>query len=130
MAHTIEPTNSETNRKWFVSDDGALHNTSVKNWAARPLRKKYAWHCHTINHARELASSLRAGDYAWPGGYAIFYITSDGAALAPSTVRREFKQIAYSIKHKLRDGWRVVACDTTANSDEDVFDDHTGKEIV
>jgi hypothetical protein len=58
----------------------------------------------------ELKNAIRT-KYAWPGGYPLFGICSDGGALCVDCMRKEYKQIAYSRKHKLSDGWRVIAAD-------------------
>jgi hypothetical protein len=76
----------------------------------------------------ELKDAIRNGPYAWPGGYPVYFITSDGAALAFSTVKKNFNRIIRSIKDKDDDGWRVVAADINWE-DEELYDDHTGKKI-
>lgn len=47
--------------------------------------------------------------YAWPGGYEIYGITSDGALLCCDCMRKEYYQIAWSRRHECNDGWRVIA---------------------
>ena len=47
--------------------------------------------------------------YAWPGGYPLFLITTDGGALCVECGRKEFKQIAYAVRHSLNDGWNAAA---------------------
>src|SRR5258708_12352856 len=41
----------------------------------------------------EIKGLLRAGQYAWPGGYPLYFITSDGAALSFGTVRAEWRNV-------------------------------------
>lgn len=94
------------------------------------VRRDYAWHHRDITTGRQLRATLRAGEYAWPGGYAVYFITSDGAVLSFEAVRAELRSVLDSIRNKSNDGWRVIACDTTANTDETLYCDHTGKEIV
>lgn len=94
--------------KWFVSDTGCLHNTEKPGWSSHPIRRDYAWSHRDITCPRELAATLRAGEYAWPGGYQMAFI-SDGGLLCFDCVRAEFRNIVWSIKHKVSDGWRVVA---------------------
>lgn len=116
--------------KWFIgSEDGCLYDTSRPDWWTRPVRREYAKHKHDIKCGRDLRACLRAGDFAWPGGYAIVYITSDGGALSAATVRDEYETILTSIRLGIDDGWRVVALTTTADCDEEVIDDHTGAAI-
>lgn len=66
--------------------------------------------------------------YAWPGGYPLFLICSDGAALCCDCGRRQYRQIAYSIMHKINDGWRVTAADVNWE-DPNLYCDHCNKPI-
>ncbi len=66
--------------------------------------------------------------WAWPGGYPIFYITSDGAALCPDCVNKEIEQIDASVTAKENDGWRVVAADINYE-DGELTCDHCSKRI-
>jgi hypothetical protein len=49
--------------------------------------------------------------YAWPGGYPLYLICCDGEALCCDCARKKWKQIAYSTRNKLRDGWHVIGPD-------------------
>ena len=55
--------------------------------------------------------ALIRSKYAWPGGYPMYGICSDGGSLCMECMRKEYRQIAYARKHNLRDGWRVDAVD-------------------
>ena len=75
----------------------------------------------------ELRNAIRS-KYAWPGGYPMFGICSDGGALCIDCMRKEYRQIAYARKHSLRDGWRVDA--VTINwEDTDLTCEHCNKSI-
>lgn len=76
----------------------------------------------------DLKNALRNGPYAWPGGYPLFFITSDGAALSFDAVRQEIRQVIWSMRHGVNDGWRVVAVDVNWE-DSDLTCEHTGKRI-
>lgn len=76
----------------------------------------------------DLKNALRAGPYAWPGGYPLFFITSDGAALSFDAVRQEIRQVFWSIRNGVNDGWRVVAVDVNWE-DPDLTCEHTGRLI-
>jgi len=43
---------------------------------------------------KELKQAIRS-KYAWPGGYEIFGITSDGACLCTDCMKKEFKSILW-----------------------------------
>lgn len=111
------------------STDGHLYDTRVDSWSAKaPLRRDY---CQTFEHianTRQLKATLRGGAFAWPGGYPLYFITSDGGALAFETVRDNLRSVLDSIKTKCNDGWRVVACDVNWEN-TDLADDHTGEPI-
>lgn len=77
---------------------------------------------------QEIKSRLRAGKYAWPGGYPIYFITADGAALSFEAVRQEWRQIVYSHLHNLRDGWHIEGADINWE-DPALYCDHTGERI-
>ena len=113
----------------FVSScDGALYDTRMPEWPAHPLRTPYARTFSRINTGAELRATLRAGPYAWPGGYQMYFITSDGAALSFESARAEFRQCAYALRHRLNDGWRIVACDINYE-DGELYCDHSGERI-
>ena len=93
------------------------------------VRQNYQWHHREIKTVADLKACLRAGKYAWPGGYACYFITSDGAVLSFEAVRREFAVVAYAVKAHHNSGWQVVGMGCTAEDDEAPVCDHTGKEI-
>lgn len=67
--------------------------------------------------------------FAWPGGYAFYGVTSDGACLCCECMRSEYRSIAYARRHQLSDGWRVVAVDTTDWCEERTVCDHCNADI-
>lgn len=74
------------------------------------VRENYAKHYRTIDTGAQLRSCLRAGEYAWPGGYQLAFITDDGALLCFDCVKAELQSVIWSIRNECSDGWRVVAC--------------------
>lgn len=114
---------------FFISDcDGALHDTRKPDWAEKPLRKRHTYTHAAIKTGAHLRATLRAGDVTWPGCYPLFFITSDGGALAFDTVRDNLRSVLDSIRTKCDDGWRVVACEVNYE-DTELYDDHTGRKI-
>jgi len=65
--------------------------------------------------------------FAWPGGYPMFLITSDGESLCCDCARKEYKQIFCSIKNDLSDGWKVIGHDI--NWEDLMVCCHCNKEI-
>ena len=62
----------------FVVGHGNLYRRSDN----KLIRKNYEKHHKAITGVDDLKATLRAGQWAWPGGYPLFFITSDGAALS------------------------------------------------
>ncbi len=115
----------------FVSDvDGCLYRTDIKDWSRLPpLRANYCHPHSEIKTVADLKATLRYGEFAWPGGYQIHCITSDGASLLFSTVRKELRSIVSAIRDDYRaSGWRVVATDINYE-DADLTDAHTNEPI-
>lgn len=111
----------------FVSDvDGCLYRTDVPAWAKQsPIRANYSWPHTEIESAADLKASLRYGEYAWPGGYQLFFVTHDCQPLSFDTVRKHLRQVLWAIKNRDNTGgWRVVGCEVIYG-DEAVFDSHT-----
>ena len=107
---------------------GSLFDTRMPNWSANPVRAIYSRTFSRINSTLELRATLRAGAYAWPGGYPMYFIASDGAALSFETVRAEYAQCARSTRDKARDGWQIVACDINYE-DAELTCEHSGLPI-
>ena len=76
----------------------------------------------------QFRAQLASGAFAWPGGYPLFFITSDSAALSFDAAKAEAEAIEDSIASKADDGWRVVACEVNWE-DASLFCDHSGKRI-
>ena len=77
---------------------------------------------------RQFKDALRNGPFAWPGGYPLYFITSDGAALSFDAAKDNARLIISSIRGNLRDGWQVVAVDVNWE-DSNLICDHTGNRI-
>lgn len=71
---------------------------------------------------------LASGPYAWPGGYPVYFVTSDGAALSFAAAKKEAELIRASIAEKSNDGWQVVGADINWE-DPQLYCEHTGQRI-
>ena len=89
--------------------EGALYSESLGYDV--PLRSNYSQHHRIIESGQDLTASLRAGDYVFPGGYELAYVTNDGQLLCGQCVRDELYQVIYSIRHGINDGWKVIGSD-------------------
>lgn len=110
--------------------DGALYDTRAQNWSDKPLRANFAWHHRKIESVADFKATLRAGKFTFPGGYELFFITGDGAAICFDCARDNFALIADSIKTDTNDGWRIVACDIAEHYESGLSCDHCSRELV
>ena len=77
----------------------------------------------------EIKGRLRSGAFAWPGGYPIYFVTSDGAALSFKAVRQEWRNIVSAhLQNDTRGGWHIAGADINWE-DPDLYCDHTGERI-
>jgi len=63
--------------------------------------------------------------FAWPGGYAIWLCTTDGAAICPLCARNEYPSLYQSTISRAGDGWQVAAFWLDVDGEE-VTCDHCG----
>ena len=117
---------------FMVSEcSGDLFDTRKAGWhKLPPLRPNYAKITRNVaNDNAALKAAIRQ-HYAWPGGYELFGICSDGGVLCCDCMQREYYLIAYARKHKIDDQWRVMAIDCAAEYDSLIQCDHCNKVIV
>jgi hypothetical protein len=120
-------------RDYFMVSEcsGDLFDTRKKDWHKMPaLRPAYGLiKCDVESNNAALKATIRA-KYTFPDGYELFGICNDGAVLCCDCMRKEYYQIAYSRRHKIDDGWRVVAIDCAVNYDSYIYCEHCNKTIV
>ena len=112
----------------FITSDGDLYDVRSNQGFAFPLRKRFSYHFRSIATTAQLKATLRAGQFTCPGGYPLYFITSDGATLSFESVRKELSQVLWSIRNEVDDGWRVVGCDVNCE-DTELICDHSGELI-
>ena len=78
--------------------------------------------------AKVFLNQLKSGPYAWPGGYPMFFVTSDGAALSFAAAQSEKRAIVSSILNDSSDGWKVEAVAINWE-DAELYCDHTSERI-
>jgi hypothetical protein len=81
-----------------------------------------------IDSVSKFRTIYRNGPFAWPGGYPLYFITSDGAALSWQSARYNRRRILESIASQVNDGWRVVGVDVNWE-DPALYCDDTGERI-
>lgn len=116
----------------FVSScDGCLHDTRLPDWSFQSaLRPVFCRTYQEISNTQQFKATLRAGAFAWPGGYPLYFITSDGAALSFDALKDKItlRCVLSSIRDQSNDGWQVVGCDVNWE-DAELYCAHTGKRI-
>lgn len=118
---------SQLPNHFFVSkSDGALHDTRRANWHKHPLRKRYKWTHARISTIAQLKATLRAGEYAWPGGYPMYLYTRDSQALHFECVKKEFRGAIQSILWDAHD--RIIGCEVNYEN-ADLYCGYCGKQI-
>ena len=81
-----------------------------------------------IQTISDFRRAMRAGPYAWPGGYPVYFITADGGALSFKSARACRREILNAIADNAsRSGWRIVAADIAWEGP--LFCDHSGEPI-
>lgn len=115
-------------KEFMVGVDGALYDTSVKDWAKRdPIRNDFCKHkleFHTLN---DVKASLRAGEFTFPGGYRLAFITSDAACLSFDAVKENWNQVVWDWINEASTGWRVVGLMNVDETEESLYCDHTNE---
>lgn len=119
----------------FAADDGALYDTRDPDWSRKPpLRRVYGnaspslWRTDPVSALQAVKALLRFGPYAWPGGYPVYFVTRDGAALSAEAVREQFAQVCYDHLNDCSTGWRIDG-GAVNYEDADLFCAHTNKRI-
>lgn len=118
-------------KHFFVSEsDGGLYDTRVEGWSnRRALRPDYSKHFRDIETTAQLRATLRAGAYAWPGGYPLYFLTQCGEALSFESVRENIGEVIGAIQNDdSGGGWLVVACQVN-EEDSQLTCAHSGKPI-
>lgn len=115
----------------FVSStDGNLYDTRAADWSSKPaLRPRFSWHFREITTPAEFKACLRAGAYAWPGGYPLYFVMADGESLSFESARENMREIMTAIQTGgPRDDWRPVGIEVNYE-DSDMVCAHSGKPI-
>jgi hypothetical protein len=121
---------NELPKHFFASGDGSLCDTRQKDWSKKPIREVFSFTFREIKNTQQLKATLRNGAFAWPGGYPLYFVTSDGGILSFEAFKDKFvlRSVLDSIKNYSKDGWRVVGCDVNWE-DADLYCDHTNERI-
>jgi len=81
-----------------------------------------------IKTQADFTAALDNGPYAWPGGYPMFFVCRDGAALSYQAAADHKHMIIEAIKYGIAADWRVIGFEINWE-DANLYCDHTGKRI-
>lgn len=81
-----------------------------------------------IKNVSDFRAAIRNGAYAWPGGYPLYFITFDGAALSFEAAKANKRLIIESIARHINDGWQIIGMDVNWE-DKELVCDHTNQPI-
>lgn len=110
--------------------NGDLFDTRRENWhKLPPLRARFEYVERNIENTLQLRAALRV-PYAWPGGYELFYCTSDGGALCHKCAKDNYRLISDSVRRRVNDGWRIVAVECANVIEAALYCDHCNRAIV
>lgn len=107
--------------------EGSLYDDR-KPYSFGPIREKFSWHYSRPESLSQVKATIRAGSFAWPGGYPLFLITQDCQPLCWQCAVKEFRQIVWDHLNKCSTGWRIIGCEINYE-DDNCFCCHCSKQI-
>lgn len=112
-------------RDLFVACNGDLVDLNSRT----TIRKGFQLSHSRIKDTHDLRATLRAGEFTWPGGYRLAFLTRDGGILSFDAVRDNYRLVSDSIRTECNDGWWVDACDMLEGYEYPIYCDHTGEQL-
>lgn len=82
----------------------------------------------TLEELEKMVPDGTADTYAWPGGYPIYYVCTDGGVLCPSCVTKEYARIQESVRDGRKDGWALEGRGINYE-DSSLYCDHCNQRI-
>jgi hypothetical protein len=101
----------------------------VEDYKQHPTTGNWITQKYDLDKPVDMARYIARIQYAFPGGYMILGITSDGSLLCPNCIKEEYVNIHHSTKHEYNDGWRIIGITTSAELDDHEVCSHCNKEI-
>jgi hypothetical protein len=81
-----------------------------------------------IETPSDFGRALKAGPFAWPGGYPVYFVCADGEPLSFADAKAHAALICSAIRDQNRSGWRVIGADINWD-DNCLFSAHSGEKI-
>ena len=77
----------------------------------------------------QAAKTVARDVYAWPGGYPLYLVTTDGGCLCPACVKSQWRSlVGAALSHDTRSGWHPEGADINWE-DAALYCDHCGEQI-
>jgi hypothetical protein len=92
----------------MIASDGSLNLYKPGNLSPVLVRKGYASPHRNINNVAQFKGTLRAGPYAWPGGYEFVFVCNDGASMCYKCAYDNAGLIMRAIHDRDRSGWHIT----------------------
>lgn len=129
MKTTVSENPIKLSDHFMVGTDGGLYDTRPASWHKRPpLRPRYSWHAMRLETLADVKAAVRAGPYAWPGGYPLYFVMADGAAVSFAGIIREWRNVAADTMAGAMSCWQPVALEVNYET-PGLFCDITGELI-
>lgn len=112
--------------KFLILSDGSL----VMRDSGKTVRALFSRLTREIKTGAEFRAALRAGLFAWPGGYAGAFLLSDGELLCPECAKENARQIIAAIRARDSSGWRAVGVTWEHETDETETCAHCARELL
>jgi hypothetical protein len=81
-----------------------------------------------IKNISDFRRAVRVGPYAWPGGYPLFWLMSDGCACRFDVAKTERRNMLEALAEQSGNGWRPVALEINYE-DGELYCAHTNERI-
>lgn len=81
-----------------------------------------------ISTISDFRRAVRNGPYAWPGGYPLYWLMSDGETCAFDVAKSERRAMLEALRDRDSSGWRPVALEINWE-DSELYCAHTGRKI-
>lgn len=102
LEHEFYIKGSKPSKNFMVASDGDLIRVSDRSYDV--VREKFEYHHRIISNGKELCATLRAGPYAWPGGYPLFIGNECGETLHFECVKENLSSVIYDLRNNHRFG--------------------------